>query len=1212
MKIRHLFSLGFLIVLLDFQIILAKGIQFNEKGIPLYYQGMITVKIKPGLPRLRIGKNLSSTGIKSLDKKLRKYSIHEIQKRFQHRPIPAESDLPGISRIYLLKFSENQPIEEMIDEISKDTSIEYVEPVPVNIPLATPNDPGLSSQYFLQQIQAQQAWDIHKGEQGTAEVYVGVSDVGVDWDHADLLDNIWQNLEEDADRDGHVLELIDNRWQFDPDDINQIDDDQNGYVDDFIGWNFCANYDFSGAENNNPDDPDGHGTHVAGIAAGVTNNQLGIASIGWNIKLISTAHAWLDQEWGGYYIFNGMNGAIYAAENGAVVVNCSFGNNGYYQAQKDAVQYIWQLGTVIVAAAGNYGSTILEYPAAYPHVLSVASVNSDDQLSMMSNHGIFVHLCAPGEQIYSTLINNEYGNATGTSMSAPLVTGLLGLIKSHHPDYSQMKLITQVMGTCDSISSQNPDKTKQVGAGRINAFRALDEQNPTIPTEYKLSWNSKASVVKNSQGNYTFSLKLRNYSFYSGEDDAKILINSNDEDIVILQNELLSGFPANDEVEFDSVFEIQINNDSSPSLRNLQFTIESQSSVSYGQSKEYQFLFGESPIWVWEPFANGDNLSGKFIADFLNENRLDCYYTNTFPHFLDQTQVLFLSYGNLSNLSENHFKILRDYLKKGGSLFIDGNAFTGGNIIYQQDTLFSLLGVDSVLQKNDNHFISCLEGKEQTLAENMQFKGISLYSHSSLTEVTPKRNSLILFEEKNFGNVGFQFSGEHNQKIVYLSFPIARLIDDHSSHSKRELLRRILDFFELRVPLMADFKFERLQNSGLPAYQFFDLSITTSNYPISYWLWNLNSDSTINSGCKNPVFHYDQNGVYDIQLSVSDGVESATVKKEDFIHVFSHGCALKTDSFLGHMIVPSDTVYETEKAFTLQLWLKPNSSVLDTLSYYYDDLIVMRNNFWLTHSTNHSIILDIEFNDDDYQYIETDDNIIKKNCWNHIAFCFDSENVTGKLYVNGEFVGGFQESGSNKQIEWQDYTSNIFLTIANAIYGSIDEVSLWNRALSENEIVSHYREYVNPESEGLVAYWQFNQGGGKVVYDHTDHHLDGYLYHAEWVEGFDFSITAFNETNQPNKTTRNINKLMQNSPNPFSRQTKIAFYLKKKTLTEILIFNLLGQKVKTLAHEINPAGKNELIWDGKDDHGHKLSNGIYFYRINTPDFTETKKMILLR
>ena len=187
-----------------------------------------------------------------------------------------------------------------------------------------PDDSLYTQLQHLPQIFAPQAWDIHKGENGTEEIIIAINDTGVDWDHVDLRGNIWQNMAEDADGDGHTMEYNGTQWVLDPGDLNGVDDDVNGFTDDLLGWNFITN---NGDPNPIPGNPMGsHGTHCAGISNGVTNNSIGIASISWNLKVMPIC---TDQNNSLPYAWDGM---IYAAENGADIISNSWELCSYYNA----------------------------------------------------------------------------------------------------------------------------------------------------------------------------------------------------------------------------------------------------------------------------------------------------------------------------------------------------------------------------------------------------------------------------------------------------------------------------------------------------------------------------------------------------------------------------------------------------------------------------------------------------------------------------------------------------------------------------------------------------------------------------------------------------------------------------------------------------------------------------------------------------------------
>ena len=174
-----------------------------------------------------------------------KYEVNKLSEMFIHKPIPKNSGLPDLSRIYQIEFPEKYNVVRVAREFSKDPNIEYAEPIPINYPAGIPNDPYYNQLWFLPKIQAPEAWNIHKGEDGDSTIILAITDTGCDWDHPDLVGNLYNNFGEDLDGDGHTIELQGSTWVFDPGDINGIDDDNNGFVDDFIGWNFVL-------DDNNP------------------------------------------------------------------------------------------------------------------------------------------------------------------------------------------------------------------------------------------------------------------------------------------------------------------------------------------------------------------------------------------------------------------------------------------------------------------------------------------------------------------------------------------------------------------------------------------------------------------------------------------------------------------------------------------------------------------------------------------------------------------------------------------------------------------------------------------------------------------------------------------------------------------------------------------------------------------------------------------------
>lgn len=375
-----------------------------------------------------------------------------------HNPIKAE--LTPASRLYQLTYEEPIDSYDLCMELMENPAIEYAVPVFVReVHDFVPNDPRYSNQWHLANIEASKAWEITQGDE---EVIIGIVDSGTQWSHEDLSDRIYINTEE-----------IPNNGQ---------DDDNNGYVDDVRGWDFVGSINISQAIQGqyNPDnDPspgqnaNSHGTHVAGCAAPTTNNNTGVAGIGFKCKIMPIKCG--SDQWNSTRgIYRAYAGILYAAENGADIINCSWGGPGYSPAEQEIINSAVEMGSLVVVSAGNDNSDIGEtpfYPAAYDNVLCVGAIRSNNRRSGFSNYGYRVDVFGPGSGILST-IPNGYGNSNGTSMSGPIVAGLAALVKSLHPDWTPHQIAAQLRSTTLPLNGvSGADKPRYFG--RVNANNAL-------------------------------------------------------------------------------------------------------------------------------------------------------------------------------------------------------------------------------------------------------------------------------------------------------------------------------------------------------------------------------------------------------------------------------------------------------------------------------------------------------------------------------------------------------------------------------------------------------------------------------------------------------------------------------------------------------------------------------------------------------------------
>ncbi|MBG8555854.1 S8 family peptidase [Hymenobacter guriensis] len=428
---------------------------------PSTLPGLLVFRLKPGAATLPAARRLSGP---AWQKALRQVGATNVAQKFPQAqaPLARKKQVVDLRLVYQAQYPAHLPFAKARALLLQTGLVEYVEPLYQREPLYQPNDPSADStrvksvQYYLKNVRAYRAWDISKGD---TNIVIGVLDTGTRFTHQDLKDQEKRNYR---------------------DPVDGIDNDEDGYVDNFRGWDMADNDNDPTADAAYLGTARGHGITVTGVAAARTDNGKGVAGAGFNckylpIKIYPSTPAG---------VFAGYEAIVYAADHGCQVINLSWGGvGGKSQYEQDIINYaVLNHDVVIVAAAGNTNAELDFYPASYEHVLSVAALEPNNQKGKTNTYSYHVDISAPGQQMLTTgsAHDSAYSTVGGSSLASPLVAGAVALVRAQYPDYSAEQVMARVRQTADSLYTitGNAAYRHKLGTGRLNMHRALAE--PTL------------------------------------------------------------------------------------------------------------------------------------------------------------------------------------------------------------------------------------------------------------------------------------------------------------------------------------------------------------------------------------------------------------------------------------------------------------------------------------------------------------------------------------------------------------------------------------------------------------------------------------------------------------------------------------------------------------------------------------------------------------
>jgi serine protease len=450
------------------------------------------------------------------------------------------SDTIGLDRIYELKFEGPKISEEVINQVLQSPMVEYAEPSYIYHTSYVPSDPFYSSsQSYLRQIKANQAWDLIRSSSG---VVIAIVDSGSDMGHEDLRANL----------------LLPGKDLVGASYLNMKEDDDPGVKSDSTD----------------------HGVRVSGLASAVSDNGVGVSSVAFNAKLMIVKAGADDNATA---IYRGYEAIKFAADNGAHIINCSWGGPAAGAYGQDIINYAIAKGCLVIAAAGNEGSAEPEYPAFYSGVLAVTSVDINDRRSSFANYGSHISISAPGET-FTTGNRNNYTPARGTSFSAAIVSSAAALVKARFPQFNMEQVREQLRVTSDNIDAINLGFAGRLGKGRLNVFRAVTETPPSI-RQQKITLVDKSGGAVPPGDTLRMFFDLRN--FLSPVNGLTVKLSSDNPNVQIIDDQaIISALGTLQTQTMVGAFRVYIKPDISDNER-VVFKLTYTSGTSYTDSEEF-------------------------------------------------------------------------------------------------------------------------------------------------------------------------------------------------------------------------------------------------------------------------------------------------------------------------------------------------------------------------------------------------------------------------------------------------------------------------------------------------------------------------------------------------------------------------------------------------------------------------------------------------
>jgi subtilisin family serine protease len=1205
----------------------------------------LIVKFAPGAgPKfIKSERGKISTGSPMVDAIEKKYQVNKLNSL-----LPSSSKAASARQfrdVYIFELRNESDLNALKNELAKNPYVVYTEP-DLQVELyETPNDSlypqqwGLNNlgqeHYYVRRYQGSyndvlmmtrgiadadiDAGDvfIHPPDKTTA-VVVAIIDTGADIHHPDLADNIWTNPREIPD--------------------DSLDNDNNGYIDDVHGWDFYTGNTPDVIGDNDPSDADGHGTHCSGIVAAVANNYIGVSGIGRDVTIMPLNFEPLP------LVSIVARAILYAADNGADVANMSFGLTSRSDLIGEAISYANDKGVILCAATGNSGTPEINYPAGYDVTIAVGATNDSDRVTSFSTYGTHLDVCAPGLSILSLragntdmygaswpyepgvhIIDNKYYLASGTSMACPHVVGVAAWLKSVSPGLTPARAKTIIQQSADDIIDpfglgwNFPGWDIYSGYGRVNLQKAIEmlpgvRAKITSPQPNEIVAGEVAiDGIADGPAFLDYTIE---YGVGKNPDEWTQIIRSSspvtEDNLTTWDTDGLNGLYTlrlsigHDNVYYVTVF---IANQNLAEITSPQTDATVANYVTFiGNAFAPDFLRYELTYRVdttgaeWQPIAKGtvpiynDNIAGWFLEDIpvgdyyvqlaiYNDTGIvqaDTVLLHTESIF-DTDQAWRSSVAGYPTIVPNYGDIDGD----GVNEIIVGHS--GGITFYNTDGTIKKEGVPDV--PFNNYIIPIAVGRlDNDNIDDFVAIGYDPHFVYGFLSKKPNFNSYLGM----FPPLDNYYRSEHEFPKIWLK--------DIDSDGLDEIIVFIYD-------------------ASAPQSYIFDSDgslILSLNYYGEIFPLDMNGDGI------DEIYATHQGYGMLRQIDYASGHvnDSLLIQKNgsDFKCLGMSGCDIDHDGInelilyglyndYGYWIYAFDEGLELIDGWPHDMAIDP--FVVPTVPIF-GDIDDDGEYEYLTTYFDLSASYVLAWNLDGTPYIPTNDNGLlattpEPSVMNMLLVAdIDGDNRTDIIACADNDL--FNTYKAQRIYAWDNEGKPLagfpLITVPDMqtsdrftpCIGDINQDGFIDLMMTTQDsmilLVNYPGSPYNP-CTSPAPFWRYNR------------RMNGIAPPLE-----DCLPTEISDNDQP--LIPETFMLSQNYPNPFNPSTTIEYSLPTRSDISISIYNLLGQKVKTLLETSKPAGRYKTEWDGTDNNNQSVASGLYFYQIKAGDFVESKKMLLLK